>query len=410
MMESGRRPTFRRLWHALPIDGRGILAPSEPDARYLIALATNRRLASVPPIIRAIAVWISRMLWCVRAATLAASGSRKFGFSFRETLGQYVDACLYGLHPKDAFAWRRSMSALPPLSTQALWKIAVALAPSGARAVLADKLATAAALQNLPVTMPKLLAVIEAGTVAPSLPDCDRFFVKPRFGRRGRNAFSVTRRGVGTYWMEGALRDAQDVVTKLRTAAAREPLLVQQRVEGIPELADLGSPEGASPVLRIMTACEPGGEPYLHGALLSMPVAGEVSSHPLRSMLRAPVAIADGRLLAGFWLGAPGTRYKWSPWHEAQVEGRLLPGFQAAVSAAINAASAFRDLPFIGWDIILSPSGPVVLEGNCAVNLLVLTWMDEGAPDAKPLLKLMRSWADEDRTVPVSASDIALFR
>ena len=62
-------------------------------------------------------------------------------------------------------------------------------------------------------------------------------------------------------------------------------------------------------------------------------------------------------------------------------------------AAAVTAARAFPGLPLIGWDVILTSDGPVILEGNSANDLLFLTWMEEGAPDAKPLLPLLRRWS-----------------
>jgi hypothetical protein len=50
-------------------------------------------------------------------------------------------------------------------------------------------------------------------------------------------------------------------------------------------------------------------------------------------------------------------------------------------------------LPLIGWDVILTSDGPVVLEGNSANDMLVVTWTEEGAPDAAPLLPLLRRWS-----------------
>lgn len=384
---------LRRLWRALPIDGRGLLAPADPNVRDLIAFATDHRLSRVPRAIRPSVVWALRLLWCLKAVLSVMGASRRFGFGINDSIRQYIDACLYGLRPKDSYSWRQSMSALPPLSTQAFWKIALAVGVPEQRPILVDKLATAAALAKQFVATPRLLAIVPAGTIAPELPDASDMFVKPRGGRRSLNSFGISRLAPEVYWLDGARRDKAYVTARLRAAAAGDTLLVQQRLTGIPELADLDSSTGAPPVLRIMTACEPGGEPYLHAACLAIGVPGENPSHPLRDALRVPISIATGRLLAGFWLGEPQTRFRLSPWHKAQIRGRTLPGFHAAAVAAVKAARAFPGLPLIGWDVILTRDGPVILEGNSASDLLVVTWMEEGAPDAAPLLALFRRWS-----------------
>ena len=254
---------------------------------------------------------------------------------------------------------------------------------------LVDKVATAEAVRPFPVQMPRQLAVIEAGTVAPELPDATEMFVKPRGGRRSRNAFSVVRIGQGAYWVDGARHDEAYVVARLRKAAADDDLLVQQCLTGIPEIADLNNTEGGAPVLRIVTACEPNGRPFLHSAWITIRVPGEAPGHPLRDALRAPISIATGTLLAGYWLGAQQMRFERSPWHQAQIAGRILPGFREAGEAA----QAFPGVPIIGWDVILTKDGPVVLEGNNGTDFILIDWAAEGAPDAVPLMQLLLRWA-----------------
>ena len=398
----------RRFWDELPIDGSGLLGPADPDARRLIAIATRHRLRTVPSAIRPVVIAVARLAWCVKAAWSVRAAARKFGFGAAESLRQYRDACLFGLHPKDAFSWRRTTTVRRPLSTQAFWMIQFSLGDRSQRIQLIDKQATAAAIEPFPVQMPRQLAIIEAGTLTPELPDAVEMFVKPRSGRRSRNAFSIVRMESGAYWVDGAPRDKAYVAARLRDAAADDDLLVQQRLTGVAEIADLGSIEGAPPVLRIMTACEPHGEPFLHSAWLSIRVPGEAISHPLRDALRVPIAIATGSLLAGYWLGAPPFRFERSPWHQAQIAGRILPGFHEAANAAVTAARAFPGVPIIGWDVILTRDGPVVLEGNNGTDFILVIWAAEGAPDAEPLMPLLLRWvAAEGLSVPArSRADV----
>ena len=383
---------IRLVWNALPIDGRGLVAPADRDARYLIAFATNRRLARIPGVLRPAIVWALRLLWCLKATWLVAYASRKFGFPLRVAARCLLDAWFYGMRPKDSFAWRQGRSTLPPLSTQAFWKIALVVGTARQREILADKLATAAVLHRISVVTPKLLSVIPAGTQAPVLPDGIALFVKPSKGRRGINSFAVKRLAAGQYWIDGASHDAAYVSVRLRAAASGNAVLVQPLLTGVPELADLHTPAGSPPTLRIVTVCEKGGLPYVHAAYLLIAVPGESSHHPLRDALRAPIEIKSGRLLAAHWFGAPAERFEWSPWHYAAIAGRSLPGFSAAADAAVSAASAFPGLPLIGWDVILTGDGPVVLEGNVANDLLLIKIGEEGAPDAPQLLPLLRRW------------------
>lgn len=371
-----------------------MLAPADRDARRLLAFVMRHRLRMVPRLLRPPIAAAARVLWCIKAVPMVRGAARKFGFGTREALRQYADACLFGLHPKDSYAWRLTVAERRPISTRAFWQIVSALSDPDQRARLDDKLATAAAVQRFPVAMPRLLAVIPPGTLDPVLPDADAMFVKPCRGRRSRNAFSIVRSAPGRYRINGAPCSRAAVAARLRDAAASDALLVQERVTGVPELADLGGADGAPLVIRIMTMREPDGEPFVSSAWVTIRVPGENPSHPLRDALRAPIAIASGSLLAGYWLGEPRARFAALPWNQAPIAGRIIPGFAQAGAAAVTAAQAFLGVPMIGWDVILTERGPVLLEGNSAVDWLVLAWMAEGAPDAPPLLQSFRRWAD----------------
>lgn len=390
---TGPIAAVRRVWTALPIDGRGFLAPADPDAARLIAIATRRRLHMVPPALRPLLIAATRVLWSVKAIWAVRRAARKFGFGPGEALRQYADACLFGLRPKDSYVWRSTLDTPRPLSSMAFWQIQGAVEVPGERQRLGDKLVAAAALGHLPVLVPKLLAVIPAGTVEPRLPADTDMFVKPCNGSRGRNAFSISRMGPGAYWIDGARRDEAYTVARLREAAADDALVVQKRLTGVAELADLSTGDGAPPIVRIITAREPDGEPVLHSAWFAIAVPGEKAAHPLRDAVRVPVAIATGQLLAGYWMGEPHRRLERSSWHQAPIAGRILPGFAAAADAAIAAAQGFPGLPLIGWDLILTDDGPVILEGNSNIDWMFICWIAEGAPDAVPILPLLLRWA-----------------
>jgi hypothetical protein len=48
----------------------------------------------------------------------------------------------------------------------------------------------------------------------------------------------------------------------------------------------------------------------------------------------------------------------------ARVEGVRLPDWQAARQMVRSAAPAFLPLRTLGWDVALTPAGPVVVEAN----------------------------------------------
>jgi hypothetical protein len=385
---------LRRFWDALPIDGRGFVPPGDPDARWLIRFTTRRRFAAVPALLLPLVIVPARLIWCVKAAVRMRRGARGLGIGFGESLRMLGDACLYGLHPRGSRLWRGPLGAVPrPLSSFAVSKFMSELGDPEQRRLLVDKQAVASMLEARGIATPRLLAVIPKGASAPELPDAPDMFVKPQSGSHGRDAFRVVRVAPDRWRIGDAIHDRAQLTKRLARTAARDALLVQQCLRSAPELEDLAM-EGMPPFLRIVIAREPGGEPFLHSVLFSIRVPGEAGSDPLRSLMRVAVSLPEGRLLPAYWLGQPDARYEKAPWGDVPIAGRQLPGFDAAVSAALAATEPLDRLPHVGWDVILSDSGPVILEGDTHTDWLLISLAAQGAPDAVPWLPLLRRWAE----------------
>jgi hypothetical protein len=384
----------RRFWKALPIDGVGFLGPADPDARWLIAFATKRRLRAIPRPAGLAGIAAARLLWPAKAVEWTIHAVRQFGFGGAESLRMFAHACLFGMRPRDAYVWRYALGApRRPLPCNAYAKIQSSVGDPAQRALMNDKRAAAERLAARGIAVPELLAVYGRNHPDPVLPaDADDMFVKPANGSRSRGVFAVRRIAPGQYRIGGDVCDEAAVAARLREILARGTLLIQRRVAGAAELAGLET-DGAAPVLRLITAREPGGQPFLHSSLFSMRVPGMPASHPLFGHVRVPVSLDGGVLQAGYWFREPGTRLERSPWSGAPIDGQKLPGFAAAGEAVVAAAGAFDGLALIAWDVILSDAGPVILEGNAHCSWIFMTLARQGAPDAVPPLQLLRRWA-----------------
>ncbi|MEE2775439.1 MAG: sugar-transfer associated ATP-grasp domain-containing protein, partial [Acidobacteriota bacterium] len=57
-------------------------------------------------------------------------------------------------------------------------------------------------------------------------------------------------------------------------------------------------------------------------------------------------------------------------WHRVHpetgvaIEGLQVPRWQDLLSTALRAARAFPQMPFIGWDVLVTEEGPALLEAN----------------------------------------------
>lgn len=64
--------------------------------------------------------------------------------------------------------------------------------------------------------------------------------------------------------------------------------------------------------------------------------------------------------------------YKEHPYTKIPFAGEKVEGIKDLVRMAEDLGNKFPDITFVGWDIVLSPEGPVVLEGNSSPGLTII--------------------------------------
>lgn len=267
-----------------------------------------------------------------------------------------------------------------------------------------DKLRLADRLRALDVPVAVPLLEIPRGTI----PDLDSWpwegegglFVKPRHGARAVGAMSIRalpeRRdflvGRGNRETSGTLtrQQLEDLLARL---LRRDSLLVQSFLEGVAELADL-SP-GAPVELRMTTGRFPGGAAVLLACLAKIQPPGLHGATTLDNALPVLVDHRTGVMAEGFLFREPGRRIDRVPWNGGILAGRPLPGFAEAAALATKAAEALPGLPVIGWDILLTPAGPVILEANTSLSWsFIHLW--HAATGTPPLLpEMVSAWLDD---------------
>jgi hypothetical protein len=252
--------------------------------------------------------------------------------------------------------------------------------------IINNKLSTHLLLQNLAIPTPRLAGVYSRGSVhlyptetrletidfLVQLPVGERLFFKPLGGAEGKNLYSVRRtsEGLRVNGREVSLDEGCQSITR-----ANRPLIIEGLVEQHAQQSDL-FPETTN-TLRLLTMLDLASkEPFI---LIAVQRIGSVASGLVDNWtqggLSARVDLDSGRLGPAARLPQQESRLQWLATHPdtgTAIEGQVVPFWAETIEVVLRAAKAISFLEYVGWDIIVGPDGPVVLEANINSGMNVL--------------------------------------
>lgn len=195
------------------------------------------------------------------------------------------------------------------------------------------------------------------------------FIAKPAMGVYGEAITSWSRLQGGFVDHEGARRTAEELYDTLSTHPKYDRFVLQERLENHPEIVRV---TGCSflQTVRIATYVDPSGRADVLYAEWKLIVGNLVSDnflHGRSGNLVANVARETGMLgparqFSPDELGA--VTVAKHPSTGMELEGLRLPDWERLLSLALRCARLFLPLRTVGWDIALTPHGPVIVEGN----------------------------------------------
>jgi len=298
------------------------------------------------------------------------SRSRQFYRLVRISIGTCMpprDAYLFGLveHPERIWSyvsdshiaafhkWRNSRQAISPEITSRL----------------ANKAATTDLLLSRGIPMAPIWATAATAgdfVFLDALRKHQHLFCKSRSGNRGLGAFECWQRGQsieGRMFEGDALPDQDAVIGAWEALLQRDHALVQPALQNHPQLAPL-VPDGRAITVRCITRrCE-------HGiailcATLEIP-AERKPSDKREAYIILSVDAESGTIqpISGSAFPLAETRRRQKEMF-ADLDDQLpLPDWQALIQHSLSAHEQFSDFWAIAWDWVLTPSGPILLEGN----------------------------------------------
>lgn len=241
-----------------------------------------------------------------------------------------------------------------------------------ARWLLNDKLAFELAFRNI-LEVPTTVLSTEEGYVSCAYEDGvippGEFFAKPVGSGGGSGVFAVSFDG-RTVRFQGREASWKEFIDHLRSR--EKSYLLCRKVEQHGKLAAMYS--GSTNTIRVLMLRHPQtSEPIVAAAVLRV---GSDSSSGLDNFSRGGLSfgidIESGTIGLGFTKRYGRNRpYERHPNAGSRTSGEQIPYWPEVLS---RLKAAFREsaLRYVGWDVIVSEEGPVVLEGNnCSdVNLL----------------------------------------
>jgi hypothetical protein len=155
------------------------------------------------------------------------------------------------------------------------------------------------------------------------------------------------------------LRGLQEHLAKLSLSY---PIALQPRIYNHRDVQPI-SGEALS-TIRIVTIKRPSGTFEVAGGVFRMGVEGSVADNFNLGGVASPIDLQSGVLGFGVRKGDPTRRWVKHPDTNTSIQGFVLPHWDAAKTLALKAHAAFSTMPSVGWDIAITPSGLILVEGN----------------------------------------------
>ena len=396
---AGKLSVLDAMRRKLPGDGLGWVTPHDSRLSAWRWRDARRWRHRFPPALRPLVWAADRLGWAGIALIDTWQFSRAIGLGAADTARLYLEALACGGRPLDVHVWRSLHHSRHPLPSRSAALLFSGLGQRAGHRLLADKLKLAEHLSTIGIRTPAMRGVLarsfEADRDSDLLADAGvgpGLFLKPRHGHGGRGAFSLTVES-DVWSMNGYPGTRASVTARISRLTQTDEVLVQDRLMSIDTLSDL-APGGRAPVLRLVTACTPQGDPFLHSAMLMVARPGKNPSHFLEGQILAPIDLATGRMAGGILLARPGTVMERLWENGPSVKSRDVPSFSQAVEMTLAAMGGLPPLCVIHWDVIVTQDGPVILEGNTAGNWILASLPGLLGHQACPLEDVIAPWTD----------------
>ncbi len=193
--------------------------------------------------------------------------------------------------------------------------------------------------------------------------------IKDEEGRQGHHVHVLQRIDDRSVLLADGRRLGHEEFFARLTESGVRRFVVQERLRPHPDLRPLAGETLAT--IRLVTYIDDPGDVRALRATMRVPLLDAGVDNFSAGNLAAPIDLTTG-VLGQALERETGRRHALHPRTGAPLEGFAVPDWPAVLLLVARAALAFDRLPTIGWDVAITASGPVLVEGNSRYQLNVI--------------------------------------
>jgi hypothetical protein len=161
---------------------------------------------------------------------------------------------------------------------------------------------------------------------------------------------------------QGQSLDEAGLLARCRDASKTHRHILQRRITNHRDLLGLAG-HGLS-TIRVVTFRRPDGETGVLLACLRMPTGRLEVDNFEAGGIAAPIDLQTGVMGKAVAKDPRRGAFQVHPDSGARIEGADVPLFKESIDATLAAHSHFPWVPFVGWDVVVTDGGPLLLEAN----------------------------------------------
>jgi hypothetical protein len=189
-------------------------------------------------------------------------------------------------------------------------------------------------------------------------------WVKPTAGSASQGSLGWSFDGSDLY----RSKDQSLTSEQWRARLLASDCIVQERLINHPDLRSIANDEAA--VMRLTTVADRSGKVALIGAAVGLPFGSQQGA---TGSAACTLSIETGEITSA--LGHTNELLATNPDTGVAYKGFAMPLWQESVALVVRAhRDAFGRFATLGWDVVITPDGPLLLEANSGWNPLALQY------------------------------------